>query len=115
MYGAVGAVGTTIHYAVLVALVELLAAGAVLASSAGAVAGMLVNYVLNRRFTFASAKPHRAALPRFAMVATGGLCLNAVLMWIMTQPLGLHYLAGQAVATLLVYVLTYAANRAWTF
>ncbi len=114
-YGAVGAAGTFTHYVVLVSLVELLAAGAVLASSAGAFAGMLVNYFLNRRFTFASTKPHRVALLRFATVAVVGICLNAALMSIATRRFGLHYLVGQVIATFVVYLVTYAANRAWTF
>ena len=49
----------------------LVGMGAVAASTLGAIAGALVNYSLNHRFTFASDKAHRQALPRFAVVAVG--------------------------------------------
>ena len=66
-----------LHYAVLIALVQLARADPVAASTAGAVCGALVNYALNHRFTFASGKSHATALPRFALVAVAGIALNA--------------------------------------
>lgn len=113
-FGGVGAVGTACHYLVLLALVEGFAVGPVLASTCGAVTGALVNYVLNRRFTFASTRPHREALPRFMAVAVAGFALNAILMAALLAP-GLHYFAAQLGATAAVLVFNFVVNRAWTF
>jgi putative flippase GtrA len=114
-YGLAGAVGTALHYAILVSLVQFAHAPAVAASTAGAVAGALVNYVLNHRFTFASSRTHDHALPRFAAVALAGIAINAIVMNAMLSLLGVHYLAAQIVATGVVFVASFFINRAWTF
>ena len=50
-FGLVGAVGTACHYATLISLVELLAVDPVVATSAGFMVGMVVNYALNYRYS----------------------------------------------------------------
>ncbi len=114
-YAVAGAAGTAVHYATLVALMQFAHALAVAASTAGAIVGALINYVLNHRFTFASAKSHDHALPRFVAVALTGIAINAIVMAAMLGLLGAHYLVAQVVATFVVLVAGYRANRAWTF
>lgn len=114
-YGAAGAAGTAIHYATLVALVQLARAPVVAASTSGAVAGAVVNYVVNHRWTFPGIRNHAQSLPRFATVALVGLATNATVLALLTSVAGAHYLVGQAVATGVVLVAGYFANRAWTF
>jgi putative flippase GtrA len=114
-YAGAGAVGTAAHYALLVALVQFARADAVLASTAGAILGALVNYGLNYRFTFASDKAHRVSLPRYAGVALAGIVLNGVVLAAALAPGVLHYLLAQLVATGAVFVAGYLVNRRWTF
>jgi putative flippase GtrA len=114
-YALAGGVGTALHYATLVALVQLAQVPAVGASTAGAIIGAFVNYALNHRFTFASGRAHGTALPRFAAVALAGIAINAIVMAALLALLGAHYLAAQVVATGVVLVAGYFANRAWTF
>jgi putative flippase GtrA len=114
-YGGAGAIGTAAHFGVLGALVHFAGAGAVAASTAGAIVGAIINYALNHRFTFASRRAHRVALPRFCFVAGGGILLNAAVlaaMFALVQP---HYLVAQIVATGVVLVAGFLANRQWTF
>jgi len=113
-YAGAGAAGTLLQYALLVVLVQAQWAGAVVASTLGAIAGALVNYVLNHRFTFASRRAHGTALPRFAAVAAIGIVLNALVVATLVNA-GAHYLVAQVAATGLVLVAGYLANRAWTF
>ncbi len=114
-YSGAGALGTSVHYAVLIGLVQLAGVGAVAASTAGAIGGAIVNYVLNHRYTFASRKAHRAALPRFAAVSVLGVALNAVVLAAVLALVGPHYLVAQVVATGAVLAVGYLANRTWTF
>ena len=114
-YSGAGVIGTAAHYAVLVALVQGAEAGVVAASTAGAITGAGINYLLNHRFTFGSTQPHRRALPRFAVVTVGGIVLNALVLAGMLALVGPHYLFAQAVATLAILLAGYLANRAWTF
>jgi putative flippase GtrA len=114
-YASAGATGTLVHYAVLVGSVQLADAGPVPASTVGALAGAIVNYGLNHRFTFASRKTHAQALPRFLLVAIGGVFLNAIVLSLLLAQSGVHYLVAQAFTTAIVLAAGYFANRAWTF
>ena len=99
----------------LATLVEGLRVGAVAASSCGAVAGALVNYALNYRYTFRSTRPHRESLAKFAVVSAAGIVLNALVVAVGTTTFGWHYLVAQIVATGVVLGSAFAINRAWTF
>jgi putative flippase GtrA len=114
-YAGAGAAGTALHYAILVALVQLAGIGAVVALTVGAIGGALVNYRLNHQFTFASDKAHAHALPRFAVVAIAGIALNAVALAALLAFVTSHYLVAQVAATGIVLVAGFLANRAWTF
>jgi len=114
-YAIAGAGGTAVQYAILFALVELAAAPPVFASTVGAVAGALVNYVLNYHYTFQSRRPHREAATRYLTVSVVGIVLNAaVLALAMTLP-GMHYFVAQLLATATVLIAAFLANRTWTF
>ena len=114
-YAGAGAIGTTAHFTVLVALVQLGGANAIAASTAGAAVGAVVNYAINHRFTFSSHKSHALALPRFLAVALAGLALNAIVLAAMLAATDVNYVVAQLVATGVVLGVTYLSNRAWTF
>jgi putative flippase GtrA len=114
-FAGVGVFGTLAHYATLVLLVESFGIGAVFGSSAGFAVGALVNYLLNYRFTFQSSRRHTEALPRFYFVAMFGFLFNALIMWVLVQGLGMHYLISQILATGIVLIWNFAANLIWTF
>ena len=110
--GFVSAIG---HYGLLIALVQLAGIAAVPASAAGALLGAWINYTLNYHFTFRSSKRHREAALKFAAVATVGLVLNTLFMWVGVDLIGAHYLLAQVVTTGLVLIWSFAGNRFWTF
>ena len=114
-FAAVGGLGTAAHYLVLGALVELAGTPVLAATTAGAVAGAVVNYVLNRRVTFTSDASHAVALPKFLMVATAGAGLNWVMVALLLHGAGIHYVIAQLAATATVLLLTFAGNHLWTF
>jgi putative flippase GtrA len=114
-YLAVGAIATTAHYALLIALVEAAGWRAVPAALAGYVLGGVASYVLNRRHTFGSERPHGEAGWRFVLVAAAGFCLTYLSMRILVDGLGAPYFPAQVATTGIVVFLTFAANRAWTF
>jgi putative flippase GtrA len=111
----VGGVATATQYAVLVGMVRILGANPVFASSCGYVISALLNYYLNHRLTFRSAQSHRRALPRFAVIAAVGLLINSTLVWALSERGRLPYLAAQIIATAVVLVWNFTANRKWTF
>jgi putative flippase GtrA len=101
-FALVGLAGTVVYYALLWTLVEV-AQVAVLASTC--VAFLVVaaeNYLLHRAWTFASAAPHRRALPSFVALSAAGFGINGAVMAFGVQRQGWHYLWVQAVALALV-------------
>ncbi|AWI78360.1 polysaccharide biosynthesis protein GtrA [Parazoarcus communis] len=114
-FAAVGLVGTAAHYALLLVLVEMGGAPPISGSVAGFLLGAMVNYAINHRFVFRSGRAHAEALPRFMTVAGVGLCWNALLMYLLTNLMGLHYLLAQVLTTGLLLVWHYVGNAVWTF
>ena len=114
-YASVGVGATLAHYAVLVALVEAAGWRAVPATLCGYVVGGVVAYLLNRRHTFASDRPHTEATWRFALVAFAGFCVTYALMSLFVDRWGTLYLPAQMVTTVLAMFVTFALNRRWTF
>ena len=114
-FTGVGAIGTTGHYITLVFLVEVLGIDAVYASFSGFVVGALINYHLNRSYTFKSDVSHSVALPKFFTIAAIGAILNTGIMAVMVNHLTLHYFLAQVLATGAVLVWGFLGNRMWTF
>ena len=113
VFSVVGAVGTAFHFAILASVVNLHLAGPVAGSMLGFTAGAVVNYLLNYHLTFNSRDRHLSTFLKFLAVAVSGLCLNTLIMYLMTQ--SLHYLVSQVVATAIVLAWNFLCNRFWTF
>ena len=111
----VGVVCTSLHYAILIAMVQLLHVPPVPSALTGLTAGGLLSYVLNRRHTFGSERPHEQAAWRFALVAGVAFVLTWLVMRLFVERWHAPYLPAQVVTTGLVMVWTFAANRLWTF
>lgn len=113
-YAAVGAGATALHWGLLVLLVERGGWPPAAAAAGGAVAGAQFAFLGNRRFTFAHRGPWWASWWRFQATAAGGAVLAAALV-AGAQALGWHYVVGQALATLLAMLATFAVNRRVAF
>lgn len=113
-YAAFGAVGTALHYLVLVSLVQGFGTNSAAAAMAGATAGALCNYQLNRHFNFHSTRPHLEALPRFLLMAAAGIVLNGLVVGLLNSA-GWHYMLAQLFATALILLLNYLASKSWIF
>jgi len=113
-YTLVGAGATLAHWALLAALVEVAALPAWAASGAGAVLGAQLGFFGNRRVTFDHQGPMAPAWRRFMLTAAAGALLGMAIV-AAGVALGAHYLLAQVAATALVLVVTFSANRRWTF
>ena len=115
VFAGIGAIGTVGHYTTLILLVQLLHANPVIATTIGFVIGALINYLLNYRITFNSNKEHRETLTKFFSVAALGAVFNGLIMSAGFYLFEIHYLIIQLVATGLVLVFNFMANKYWTF
>jgi len=111
----VGGFCTALQYLVLVTGVEFARVDAVYASASGFLLSAVVNYLLNRRFTWASLAPHRVAARRFATVLLIGLALNVLGMRLLHGYLHWHYVFAQVLTTVVTLLWNFTGHRRWTF
>jgi len=114
-FAGVGVVGTAGHYLVLIGLVEALHTGPLVGSGTGFAGGAIINYYLNRSYTFDSSVPHIVGLPRFFCIASVGMIINISIVAVAISKLQMHYLIAQIIATMLVLVWGFLGNKFWTF
>ena len=72
--------------------------------------GIVVNYILNYRYTFGSDQHHHVVIPKFLTEMTVGMFINAVVMYAAINWLGLHYLLAQ-VNYILNYRYTFGSDQ----
>ena len=111
----VGGLCAGIQYSLLAAGVEWLRMDAVVASTLGYLVSAVVNYLLNRRYTYGSGASHARLVWRFVLVMAVGLVLNALFMQLLHGYLRCQYVLAQLFATAVNLLWNFGAHRYWTF
>jgi putative flippase GtrA len=114
-FGIVGVSNTLLTFAVYTLLLKVFGVWYLAASAIGFVVGAVNGFLLNRRWTFRGHIGDALTPVRWTVVQGCGLGLNEGLLYVFVGEAGLDKLLGQACATAIVTVLTFFANRAWTF
>jgi putative flippase GtrA len=114
-FGTVGISNTLLTFAVYTVLLKVFGVWYLAASAIGFVVGATNGFLLNRRWTFKGHVGDALTPVRWAVVQGVGLGLNEGLLFLLVHQASLDELVGQACATAVVTVLTFFANRAWTF
>ena len=119
----VGALGTFLDFGLLTAF-KLIGLPTLPANSISFSAGVVNNFTLNSRWTFADRNNGnwRAQFLQFLVVSLIGLALNNAIVLLLEAPLGAWigdaawgYAPAKIVATGVVVFWNYFANRNWTF
>lgn len=114
-YGLAGLVATVVYFAAVVMLVEWMGFAPVTSAIVATTIVIVTSYLINRRFVFETDRPHGSAFARFTVASLIGIALNAGLMHLATQVLAWPYLAGAALATIVVPPLNFVVNYLWSF
>jgi len=114
-FGIVGISNTLLTFAVYTLLLKVFGVWYLAASAIGFTVGAINGFLLNRRWTFREHVGDALTPVRWAVVQGSGLALNEGLLFLFVHEAGLDKLLAQACATAIVTVLTFFANRAWTF
>jgi putative flippase GtrA len=77
-------------------------------------AGLVVNFALNRQWSFASTGRMRSQAIRYAVLVVMNLLVTVVLVRALTT-LGLMYLIAKVLTTAVLSVVNYFASRKWIF
>jgi putative flippase GtrA len=114
-FGIVGVSNTLLFFAIYTALLKGFGVWYIAASAIGYLVGAVNGFLLNRRWTFKEHVGDALTPVRWTVVQGCGLALNLGLVYLFVDGASLDKLLGQACATAIVTVLTFIANRAWTF
>ncbi len=114
-FGIVGVSNTLLSFAVYTLLLKAFGVWYVAASGIGFTVGAVNGFLLNRRWTFRGHVGDALTPVRWFVVQGCGLGLNLGLVYMFVDGFGIDKLLGQVPATATVTVLTFFANRAWTF
>jgi putative flippase GtrA len=114
-FGIVGVSNTLLFFATYTLLLKVFGVWYVAASGIGFTVGAVNGFLLNRRWTFSGHVGDALTPVRWFVVQGCGLGLNLSLVYLFVDGLGMDKLVGQVPATAIVTVLTFFANRAWTF
>jgi len=114
-FGIVGVSNTLLFFAVYTLLLKGFGVWYLAASAIGFTVGAVNGFLLNRRWTFAGHVGDALTPVRWTVVQGCGLLLNLGLVAMCVEVIGLDKLIGQAIAIAIVVVVTFLANRAWTF
>jgi putative flippase GtrA len=114
-FGIVGVSNTLIALAVYTVLLKVFGVWYLAASAIGFALGAVNGFLLNRRWTFSGHVGDALTPVRWGVVQSCGLALNEGLLYVFVDDARLDKLIAQVCATAIVTVLTFVANRAWTF
>jgi putative flippase GtrA len=114
-FGIVGVSNTLLAFAIYTVLLKVFGVWYLAASAIGFVVGAINGFVLNRRWTFAGHVGDSLTPVRWGVVQGCGLALNEGLLYLFVDGVEIEKLLGQACATVIVTVITFLVNRAWTF
>jgi putative flippase GtrA len=114
-FGIVGVSNTLLAFSIYTVLLKVFGVWYLGASAIGFVVGAVNGFLLNRRWTFAGHVGDSLTPVRWGVVQGCGLALNEGLLYLFVDGASIEKLLGQALATVIVTVITFLVNRAWTF
>ena len=114
-FGIMGATSAGIYLVFFIPLRWVVPTRLWVAATIGYLLSMVVNYVLQRNYTFRSNRPHQEAMGRYLVVQLMGLALNATVLELLTMRVKLSLWLAQGIAIAGVAVWSYVAQKLWVF
>ena len=112
-FGVVGVIAFVIDYGVLLLLTEVCSIHYLVSSAAAFLVSVVFNYVLSITFVFETdngqTKTTQFAL--FALMSAGGLGINQLMMWLLSEVLFIPYQLSKFFATGVVMVYNFVTRK----
>jgi putative flippase GtrA len=112
-FGLVGLLSVGLYMLLFAAIVRLVPP--VPASLLAYLLSMVVNFVLQSRFSFRQQALSGTSAVRFVLMHMLCMALNSGLLWLTTGPLGLPVLPAQAAIVVFIAGLSYLISRVWVY
>lgn len=114
-FGMVGGIATGVHLAVFYSLHSGLHVHPTIATTIAFCCAVGLSYGLNRSWTFRASGSHTRHFPRFAVIALGGLLLNAAIMQLGVEVLGWSPTTCLAIIIIVLPGCSFLLQRHWGF
>ncbi len=115
-YCVSGSVATAVDFGLFLALTRLAGVYYVAANIVSFLCAVVVNYALNRKWTFKStSKRVMRQFFSFGLIALGGVAINTTLLYVFVSRFQIWDIAAKALATVIVLFWNYFLNRHITF
>ncbi len=114
-YAAVGAMSAVVDFGVLFVLTDWFGVYYLVSATASFILSAIVNYTLNRNWTFRSNGQRRKQVPIFLTIAILGILLNNNIMYVSVEHWHLHYLWAKVIAAAIVTIWNFFGNKYLTF
>lgn len=112
----VGTVGTAIDFGLLYILVEFSNIWYLLAATISFIVAVINNYIFNKIWTFENKDSNfLKQFVQFLVVSVVGLGLNVLILYILVEFAGIWYILAKVLATGVVLIWNFFANKYWTF
>lgn len=109
--GGIGAATDTILFALMVSF----GIDTLLGNTLSTLAGILVSYSLNTKYTFSQQRKIDLSLVRFLLVGLFGLVLSNLCLWMLVEKMALEPITAKIFILPFIALIQYILNKYWTF
>ena len=112
-FGIVGVIAFVVDYTLLLLLTEQFGLHYLLSSALSFLASVAVNYILSVRFVFETNTTQSKAkqFTLFTLMSAGGLGINQLMMWLLSDIAHIPYQLSKLVATAVVMVYNFVTRK----
>lgn len=116
-YGFVATVSLAVDFGLLIVFVELANMNHLVAASLSFIFGLITNYMLSVYWVFHSSKldNKKNEFVFFAAIGIVGLAMTDVLLWLLTNKIGIFYMISKAIAVVIVYFWNFGVRKYYLF
>ena len=112
-FGVVGAIAFAIDYTVMLLLTEVVGLHYLLSSAAAFLVSVVFNYILSVSYVFEMDRSRSGGgqFAFFALMSAGGLGVNQLVMWLLSDGLHIPYQLSKLAATGVVMVYNFVTRK----
>lgn len=112
-FGIVGIIAFVIDYAVLLVLTEVAGVHYLISSAIAFLVSVIFNYIMSVTFVFETDKNRSkgAEFGLFALMSAGGLGINQLMMWLLSDVMFIPYQLSKILTTGVVMVYNFVTRK----